>query len=622
MKVPDSFFLPPASARAALSGFLILLATTRLSAQLAFLPPTEITDREVAAPGIAQSTGGHEAPAINRPEAGQPAGYRPDPSGLASPAIVPADLVLTNGNIITLAAKGDRAEALAIRGNRILAVGDTASIRKYIGPATKIIDLRGQTLVPGFNDVHQHPAPIYAWDKPYAILRLDTVSSMQNLIDLLKRKAAITPKGMLIRGVAYNEMKLGGQPTREFLDKASSDHPILITHASGHLSAANSLLLRENGIGKDTKDPPGGALERDAKGEPDGIIKESARSLLHAGKTLYPPKPGPEEELDGYRLYFHALLASGLTSIGDCWTTPQKVDIYRQLVSEKFPMRFNCYIGYDYLDQVIDGRIKRQSTDFLRIEGIKIFHGNSLSGKTCWLYDPYDTINPVSGKKDYYGIPPARSQAGLDSLVLKIHQAGLQIACHSNGDREIEMVIAAIEKAQLTAPRPDARHRIEHCSITNTGILERIKKDSIIPVFHSYANELGTQLLVYGPKRIAMLMPTKTARDMGIVFAMHSDYPISRYEPMLRLDGAVNRMTKNGVVIGANQRIDAEDAIKAYTVGGAWTTHEEHNKGSIVAGQLADLVVLDQDPTTIDPGKIASIQVNTTILDGQVVYQR
>jgi predicted amidohydrolase YtcJ len=531
-----------------------------------------------------------------------------------------ADLVLTNGNIITLRTGGDRAQAVAIGGGKILAAGDNAAIQKYVGAATKVVDLHGQTVVPGFNDVHQHPAPLYSWDKPYATLELDTVSSMANLIDLLKRKAAITPKGMLIRGVAYNEFKLGAQPTRDFLDKASTDHPILITHASGHLSAANSYMLRISGITRDSKDPPGGALERDASGEPDGIIKESARGLLTHDRSIDPPKPTADEELDGYRRYFRALLASGLTSIGDCWTTPAKVKIYQTLVAEGFPIRFNCYIGMDYLDQVLDGRIPRLHTEFLRIDGIKIFHGNSLSGKTCWLYEPYDTINPVSGKKDYYGIPPARSQASLDSLVVRINHAGLQIACHSNGDREIEMVLTAYERAQKADPHPGIRNRIEHCSITNMAILDRLSKDSVIPVFHSYANELGDQLRVYGPERLSMIMPTRTAIDMDIPFAMHSDYPISRFEPMKRLDGAVNRKARSGVVIGAGQRIGVEEAIKAYTVGGAYTSHEEGVKGRVVAGQFADLVVLDKDPTAIDPAGLPGVGVTMTIVGGKVVF--
>jgi predicted amidohydrolase YtcJ len=531
-----------------------------------------------------------------------------------------ADLVLTNGNVITLRTGGDRAQAVAIAGGKILATGDNAAIRAYVGATTKVVDLHGQTVVPGFNDVHQHPAPLYNWDKPYATLELDTVSSMANLIDLLKKKAAITPKGMIIRGVGYNEFRLGHQPTRDFLDKASTDHPILITHASGHLSAANSYMLRISGITRDSKDPPGGALERDASGEPDGIIKESARRLLTNDRSIDPPKPTADEELEGYRRYFRALLASGLTSIGDCWTTPAKVKVYQALVAEGFPMRFNCYIGMDYLDQVLDGRIPRVRGEFLRIDGIKIFHGNSLSGKTCWLYEPYDTINPVSGKKDYYGIPPARSQASLDSLVLRINHAGLQIACHSNGDREIEMVLTAYERAQKADPHPGIRNRIEHCSITNMAIMDRLSKDSVVPVFHSYANELGDQLRVYGPERLSMIMPTRTAIDMDIPFAMHSDYPISRYEPMKRLDGAVNRKARSGVVIGAGQRIGVEEAIKAYTVGGAYTSHEEGVKGRVVAGQFADLVVVDKDPTAIDPFGLSSVEVTMTIVGGKVVF--
>ena len=252
-----------------------------------------------------------------------------------------ADIVLLNGKIITLKESGNRMQALAIKANKIIAVGSNDAIKAFIDNTTKVIDLQGHTVVPGFNDVHQHPAPVYSWDKPYARLRLDTVNSMRSLIDLLKRKAAITPKGMLIRGVGYNEVKLGGQPVRDSLDEATKDHPILISHASGHLSAANSFMLEINGIDKDTKDPPGGAFERSKDGMPDGIMKESARELLRSKKIVYPPRPSHEEELDGYRTYFNNMLSGGLTSIGDCWTTPEKVKIYQELVAEHFPMRFN-----------------------------------------------------------------------------------------------------------------------------------------------------------------------------------------------------------------------------------------------------------------------------------------
>ena len=533
-----------------------------------------------------------------------------------------ADIVLVNAKIITLRSPGDIAQFVAIKADRIIGVGTREQISKYIDGKTKVINLHGKTVIPGFNDVHQHPAPLYNWDKPYATLRLDTVSSMQSLVNLLKRKASVTPKGMLITGVGYNEVKLGAHPTRDILDQATSEHPVLITHASGHLSAANSFTLEINHITSNTMDPPGGAFERDAKGVPDGIIKESARRLLNSDKMIRPPKPSPEEELEGYKKYFTALLGAGITSIGDCNTSPDKVKIYKTLVAEHFPLRFNLYIGVDYLDQLLSGKIVREQSAWLRINGVKIFHGNSLSGKTCWLYEPYDTINPVTGKKDYYGIPPARSQSALDSLVLKIHKAGLQIACHSNGDREIDMIITAIEHAQRAYYRSNPRHRIEHMSICNQGILDRVKKDSIVPVFHSYINELGTQLLVYGTERLSMLIPTRSALDMGIPFAMHSDYPISRYEAMVRLGGAVNRTTANGITLGANQKIGIEEAIKASTSGGAYTSFEENSKGKIVKGQFADMIVLDKDPLSIDPKLIPTIQVLTTIVGGKIVFEK
>ena len=535
-----------------------------------------------------------------------------------------ADIVLSNGNIITIKQKGDRAQAIAIKGQTILAVGGNDDVKKYIGANTKMIDLAGRTVIPGFNDVHQHPAPIYPFEAVYATVELDTVSSMKNLIALLKRKAAITPKGMLIRGVGYNETKLGGQPIRDSLDKASTVHPILISHVSGHLSAANSYLMRLNGIDQTVKDPPGGAFERYlGTSRPDGICKESAAGFLRRSKKImYPPAPTREQEMAGYRLYFNKVLASGVTSIGDAWTTPEKVNVYQELVKENFPVRFNLLIGVDYLNQVLTGKIPQINTDFLRISTIKVVHGNSLSGKTCWLYQPYDMINPVTGKKDYYGIPPARSQAGLDSLFYKIHHAGWQIACHSNGDREIEMVIKAIAYSEKTDPRPDPRHRIEHCSITTQAILDNIKKDGIIPVFHCYMYELGEKMLVYGPGRMSMLHPTKTAGDMGIIYALHSDAPISPYPAMIRLGSAVTRKTKEGIVIGANQCIDAETGIKAYTYGGAYTSFEENKKGTLQAGRLADMIVLDSDPTTINPDEIRNIKVQMTIVGGKIAYQR
>ncbi len=533
-----------------------------------------------------------------------------------------ADLVLKNGTIITLSGSGSRASALAIKDGLVLATGNDLGMEKYISKSTRVVDLKGATVIPGFNNVHQHPSPLYNWDKPYATLRLDTVSSMQGLIALLKRKAAITPKGYLIRGEGYNELKLGGQPTKDILDQASTEHPFEITHASGHLSAVNSFVLQKNNITKDTRDPSGGAFDRDKNGEPDGIVKESARRLLQAADLSFTQHPGLEEELQGYRDYFNQLLASGITSLGDCWVTPEKYRIYKTLEAQHFPLRFNLYIGSDFLEDVISGKIPVQHTDNLTVAGIKLFHGNSLSGKTCWLTEPYDMINPTTGQYDYFGIPPARSQQALDSVVLAIHQAGLQLACHSNGDREISMVLKAIEYAQRVYHRKDTRHRIEHCSIVTIAILENIKKDGVIPVFHCYLNELGNQLLVYTRQKNSLLIPTHTALQMKIPFALHSDYPVSRYESMTRLCSAVNRTNGDGTILGAGEQLSPEQAIYAYTSGGAYTTHEENKKGKLIPGFFADMVVLEKDPTRVEPAAIDRIRVLATYVGGKEVFHQ
>ena len=205
-------------------------------------------------------------------------------------------------------------------------------------------------------------------------------------------------------------------------------------------------------------------------------MREPAQRLLQLPAL---PKANKDGEYASFKRYFQNLLAQGITSIGDVGISPERLEIYQQLVAEGFPMRFNLMISESALPQLLDGRIARSNTDWLRVSAVKVFHGNSLSGNTCWLYDPYEKINPATGKQDYYGIPPTRSQAALDSLFRKIHDAGLQICVHSNGNREIDMVLTAIEAAQRANPRPNARHRIEHCSITNPTQLARIKQDSV-----------------------------------------------------------------------------------------------------------------------------------------------
>jgi predicted amidohydrolase YtcJ len=253
--------------------------------------------------------------------------------------------------------------------------------------------------------------------------------------------------------------------------------------------------------------------------------------------------------------------------------------------------------------------------DRLRFTSIKSFHGNSMSGRTCWLSEPY------SDQPGYYGIPPARSQEDLDKAFQTMHDAGLQVATHSNGDREIDMVLTAIERAQAKNPRPDARHRIEHASVMTQALLDRTRKAGGILVFHSYMWEHGDKLASYGEKRLAMIHPYRTAIDMGVHVAGHSDSPVSAADPLLRIQDMVTRKGENGVGYGVNQRIRVEEAIKVWTLDGAYATFEEKTKGSITPGKLADFVVLRKDPRKVAPDTIKDIVIDSTYLGGERVFQ-
>ncbi|MFA9206417.1 MAG: amidohydrolase, partial [Burkholderiaceae bacterium] len=504
-----------------------------------------------------------------------------------------ADIIFINGNIITAVKKGARANSMAIKEGKILFVGDIKTSFQFKNPQTKIIDLEGKTIIPGFNDVHLHPNPETSFNELDHVIKIDTVTSISSLIKILADKAKITPEGMLIRARGYNESKLGVEPTCDILDKASIKHPIILTHASGHKSVVNNYILSINHITKETPNPKGGTFERFSDGTPNGICKEAAASNLTKNDAIIPfPEKSYTELLSNYRKYFNTLLSLGITSIGDAGSDIKRLSIYQALAAENFPMRFNIMMiekvlpemeggdahhetdSWKTLADFNDNSIGQVETDFLRVKSIKVFHGNSLSGKTCWLYEPYQMTNPSTGINDYYGIPYKRTQEQLDSLFLAIHKKGLQIAVHSNGDREIDMVLKAFEKVYASGNPLNIYHRIEHCSVINDRIISKIKQLGVIPVLHNYINELGDLLDPYGDERLNNMFATKSFLDAGVLPALHSDAPVSSYDPRTRWESTVIRTTSQGKVLGPKQCVDAEDALIMYTKGGANATGE------------------------------------------------
>jgi predicted amidohydrolase YtcJ len=533
------------------------------------------------------------------------------------PAAEPADLVVQNARVHTVNSKQPHASAFAVRGGTFVTVDSDDDIKPLIGADTKRLDLGGRTVVPGFTDAHAHPRPAYPTDSRWYSVELSPqkVKTMNELITALRKKAAITPPGELVSGFGYHETKLGRHPTRYDLDQASTEHPIVINHSSGHLEVCNSWALRRAGIDRTTRDPAGGRFGRDAEGEPNGLLEESAAGKVRSAlpRSAAPPE---DETIAAYRNIYRAFISRGVTGIHVAGTD---LAAAARLVRarEEVPLRLSLMLREAAIAEAVRRKeaMKPGEAD-VRYGSIKIFHGNALSGQTCWLYEPY------AHDKNYYGIPPARSQDALNRLILKIHEAGLQACVHTNGDREIDMVLDAFEAALAKLPRDNHRHRLEHCSVVNARIIERIRRLGLVVAPQSYIYEHGDKLENFGAWRWDWMFAARSMIDAGIPIAGNSDYSVSRAEPLLHLQDMVTRTSAEGKVYGPKQRTTLDEALYVWTIGGAFAAFEERVKGSIEPGKVADFVVLGADPWSANPLSIKDIPVDMTVIGGNVVYER
>ena len=505
--------------------------------------------------------------------------------------------MVLNGNVITVDGTRPRAEAFAVLGDKFIAVGSTLKIRHWVGEFTTVINAEGRTITPGFIDAHMHPRPTYPESSPLATvdLRPASVASMADLIAALAAKATLVPEGQWIRGVRYEDTKLGRHPTRADLDQASSRHPIYLEHSSGHLGVANSFVLRAAGITRDTPDPPGGAFDRGEDGAPNGVCREGACRVLR--QAVPETRITRQGQVEGIQRTLRKFAKTGITTVVDAGGSPEKLGLFRAAVGPGSPVRVIVMVVNEYLDEFRAGGLGTGFGDsWVKVGPIKAYHGNSLSGRTAWLFEPYDMVNPATGERDYYGIPPDQTQSELDSLIFTIHEAGFQMGVHSNGDREITMLLEAFEKVLARLPRPDHRHRIEHSSVVSPAILQKVRELELVLVLHSYVYEHGDKMEAFGADRWGMMHANRLALDMGIPVAGNSDYEVSAAIPMLRIQSMVTRKSAEGKVYGPEQRISPEEAIRVWTMGSAFSVFEEDIKGSIEAGKLADFVILSTDP--------------------------
>ncbi|MDX1948851.1 MAG: amidohydrolase [Pirellulaceae bacterium] len=523
------------------------------------------------------------------------------------------DLVVLNARGYTSDDRQPKAEALAVLADRILAVGSTERVRALATQRTRILDAEGMTLVPGFIDAHTHPADAGVSELMFVDCNRPAIA---DIVAAIRERASKTPAGDWVWGFKYDDTKLkDGRPlARKDLDEAAPEHPVRVVHRGGHTAVVNSTALAQLKITRDTPDPEGGKFGRDSAGELTGFVAETALAMVERGAK--PPAVGSRERQAGVKLISKLMTAAGLTTVHDAQANKGDFAAYQDTLAAG-EMRFRAYllvIPELLADLERAGVRPRLGSERLRVGGVKLFCDGSASERTMRMSQPY-----VDRPSDY-GIL-VTSQDKLNAAVLAAHEAGWQVGVHANGDVAIDMVLTAYELAQRLAPRPDFRHRIEHCTLVNGDLLKRIAALGAIPTpFYTYVYFHGDKWAQYGPERTRSMFAHRSFLDHGIRVAGASDYVPGPFEPLMAIQSMVTRTDYAGRVWGENQRVSVAEALRICTLHGAYASREENLKGSLTPGKLADFVLLADDPHTHKPSRIKDIRVEHTYVGGQAVY--
>jgi predicted amidohydrolase YtcJ len=542
-------------------------------------------------------------------------------SMLGGPALAAAlrespDLILYNGNVLTMDASQPRAEAIAIAGERILAVGADADILGLGGARTKKVDLGRRTTVPGFIDGHCHPA--YSGRRHLRFIDCD-LRSIAAIQAAVRERAASTPPGEWVCGFKYDDTKTAERRfiTREDLDAAAPQHPVYISHRGGHTGYVNSLALARAGITEASPDPSGGKFVRDPQsGRLTGRLLERAAELFENTIPAF-GSTSREEDRAAIKLITGMFARAGVTSSTDAYGSPDDLRAYQDArEAGELSARITCMIGYTQIDRMLAAGLRTGFGDaWLRIGAMKATCDGSISERTARLSKPY------VGRTDDFGMIVADA----DELYLhgrKAHEAGWQLGIHANGDVGIGMVLDLYERLQREMPRRDPRFRIEHCTVIDDGLVQRMKALGVIPTpFSTYVYFHGEKMQEYGEERLDSMFALRSFLDAGIRPTMASDYPPGPFEPMMALQSMVTRADMTGKVWGPRQRITVDEALRVCTLNGAWASFEEQDKGSLEPGKLADLVVLGRDPLAEDPQTLVTIPVERTLVGGRWVYE-
>lgn len=534
-----------------------------------------------------------------------------------------ADMIFKNGIVVTVDSANSLCEAVAVKGNRIVYVGDNAGVEMWLGPDTSVIDLAGRALLPGFIDSHMHLGMTGQNAAVIIDCNSNKVTSISQIQQKIREAAAKAPKGAWIKATGYEQSKLkeGRHPTRDELDEAAPDNPVQLTRCCLHMGVYNTLALKAGGITGPEMFAPGEVVV-DENGRMTGLLKETACTYMW-DKVIYTK----DEYLRSFKAANDILLSYGVTSMHDgSFYGEETIGLYQDACRNgiiKVRMYNLLYHAYgkkktiewvnDFISTGIHGGL---GDDHFRLGHVKILIDGSTSGPSCATSQPYSHDPALKGIQLY-------TQEEADDIIIKAHNAGFNVSAHAVGDVAVDVILTAIERAMAQNPRP-CRHRIEHCGIINENLLSRIKKAGIVPVPNpGFFNENAEIYVKYYGDRVNRMFPLRSYLDNGITAALGSDSPVIEADPMIGLYGALTRADKcSGIVAGKDQRIGIMDAIRMYTYNGAYASLEEKIKGSIEPGKLADLVILSGNILDTPVEELKSLKADMTVIDGQIVYER
>ena len=547
--------------------------------------------------------------------------------------IEPATLVLRNGKIVTVEDKMPEAQAVAIRGDRILALAATdAGIQRYIGPATKVIDLRGQLAIPGLVESHGH---FMGFGQSKMTLDMLDVKDWNEIVAMVAAAAKQAKPGEWIIGRGWHQEKwssvpqpnVEGFPFHDGLSKVSPNNPVMLTHASGHASFVNAAAMAAAGLTGKTPDPPGGEILKDKSGQPIGLLRETASGIVGRALDAWRAKKTPEERVADARrqieLAVQASLEKGVTSFHDAGANFATLDIYRQAAADGL-LGVRLWVMVRDSNDNLRARLAQYKTvglanNHLTIAAIKVTADGALGSRGALMLEPY-TDSPSST-----GLATVPIESIADTAKVAIDN-GVQLCVHAIGDRANREVLNVFERTFAQYPsEKDLRWRIEHAQHIHPADIPRFGKLGVIAAMQ------GIHATSDAPYVIARLGPTRAESgayvwqkliQSGAIVANGTDVPVERIDPMASFHATVTRKTKDGAVFYGDQKMTRAQALKSYTWNGAYAAKEESLKGSLAPGKLSDITVLSKDIMTIAEDEIPSATVVYTIVGGKVAYSK